>query len=200
VARLADGIFGAHFASVGSEVDFKSEAQASAEGVALRTAGLGWEVINLHNNGVDFYTQILRDVKFLWLDLDVSYMITSIPSSPNFAEVLFTMGLSKERPKFTPPPQVYDSPPISADFREFEVYNPNKLKIVGGGNLAEGQLVRLILKSWVPADGSCSQDSRHVYVTLGLSANKGDYLVFHADHAGVEVDFEVQGVIAYEYR
>jgi len=33
---------------------------------------------------------------------------------------------------------------------------------------------------------------------LGLRVEKGDYILFHADHAGTEVDFEVQGVIAYE--
>ncbi len=197
--QATNGIFGEFFASGGSEAGFKGEAQASTESGGLKTAGFGWEAINLHNNGVNLYTQVLRDAVFRWLDLDVSYMITSIPPSPNFAEVLFTMGLSKERPKFTPPPQVYDSLPNAADFREFEIYNPNKLKMVGGGNLAQGQLVRLILKSWVPVDGSCSQDSRHVYVPLGVTAKRGDYLTFHADHAGVEVDFEVQGVIAYEY-
>jgi len=73
--------------------------------------------------------------------------------------------------------------------------------MVGGGAFAEGSLVRLILKSWVPADGSGSQDHRHIYLPLGLRVERGNYIVFHTDRPGTEVDFEVQGVIAYDiYR
>jgi len=193
-------IFGKSFAFVSADTKstFAHEAEDAGARTGLKTAGFGWEVINLHNNGVDLYAEVLRNVTFRWLDLDASYMITSVPASPNFAEVLFTMSISKEKPKFSPPPQLYESLPSVTDFRELEVHNPNSLKMVGGGKLVEGSLVRLILKSWVPVDGSGSQDHRHIFLPLGLRVEKGDYIVFHADHAGTEVDFEVQGVIAYE--
>jgi hypothetical protein len=36
-----------------------------------------------------------------------------------------------------------------------------------------------------------------VYAQTGLALNKGDYLVFHMDHAGVGGDVEMQAVLQY---
>ena len=55
----------------------------------------------------------------------------------------------------------------------------------------------VILKTWVPADGTGGYTSRQFSSQAALALNKGDYLVFHMDHAGVSGDVEMQGVLQY---
>ncbi|MGA9981010.1 MAG: hypothetical protein WBQ08_20480 [Candidatus Sulfotelmatobacter sp.] len=55
----------------------------------------------------------------------------------------------------------------------------------------------MILKTWVPADGTASSTSRHVSVARSLALNAGDYLVFNMSHAGVPGDAEMQVVLQY---
>jgi hypothetical protein len=61
----------------------------------------------------------------------------------------------------------------------------------------EQWLLRLILKSWVPADGTGSQACRHATVSPGVVLPRGTHLTFHMDHAGVPVDAEMQLTLGY---
>ena len=56
----------------------------------------------------------------------------------------------------------------------------------------------IILKSWVPLDGTASSASRHVHTEPNLVLQRGDYLMFHMDHSGVKVKGEMQVVLTYE--
>lgn len=163
--------------------------------MAQASAGLGWEVENLHNNGADIYFRIAKAIQIDYVDLDVAYMVTA--PSAGFAEVLFTLGLTAGTPQFTGPPQVYQSLPPDPDLGTGQVVNPAGVTMVGGGQPAGGELVNVILKSWVPADGTGSQDQRHVTMPLSVKVPAGSYVACHMDHVGVAVDCEMQLVLGY---
>uniref|UniRef100_UPI0025C0AE62 hypothetical protein n=1 Tax=Caldivirga sp. TaxID=2080243 RepID=UPI0025C0AE62 len=161
------------------------------------TAGFGWEVVDLHNNGADAYFQVLNDLVIQWIDLDASYMLTKPPSSEGFAEVLITVGKAST-PSFSQPPQVYQSLPQSPAFTPITIINPNNLQTVADAYPEEGFIIRLILKSWVPSNGAASSVQRHVTVYPGIKVKSGEYIVFHMDHAGVgPLDCEIQATIGY---
>jgi hypothetical protein len=63
--------------------------------------------------------------------------------------------------------------------------------------LNQDQFFSVILKTWVPADGTASAASRQFVGYPSLQINTGDYLVFHMDHEGVALDAEMQVVLAY---
>lgn len=163
--------------------------------MAQASAGLGWEVENLHNNGADIYFKISHAIKLDYVDLDVAYMVTA--PSEGSAEVLFTLGLTSGKPQFSPAPQVYQTLPGDPDLGTGQLVNPAGVIWVGGGQPSGGELVNVILKSWVPADGTGSQDQRHVTLPLSLRVPAGSYLTCHMDHAGVAVDCEMQLVLGY---
>jgi hypothetical protein len=159
--------------------------------------GFGWEIVNIDNNGADVFFEV-RDTMILnSINIDVSFMITSLPAQPGFAEVLCDGGVSRQaKPNFSPPPQAYIGFPASANFGELTLHNPNKLN-VGLGGVVQDLFFNVILKTWVPETGAGGYTSRQVYAQPGLALNKGDYLVFHMDHAGVGGDVEMQAVLTY---
>jgi hypothetical protein len=163
--------------------------------MAKASAGLGWEVENLHNNGADIYFQISHAIRIDYVDLDVAYMVTA--PSAGFAEVLFSLGLTPGTPQFTGPPQAYQAFPADPDFGVGQIVNPEGLGMAGGGQPSGAELVNLILKSFVPADGTGSQDQRHVTLPLSVDAPAGSYLACHMDHDGVAVNCEMQLVVGY---
>jgi hypothetical protein len=159
--------------------------------------GFGWEIVNIDNNGADVFFEV-RDTMILnAINIDVAFMITSLPSQPGFAEVLCDGGVSRgAAPKFSAPPQAYIGFGASPNFGDLTLHNPNKLN-VGLGGVVQDLFFNVILKTWVPADGTGGSTSRQVYAQTGLALNKGDYLVFHMDHAGVGGDVEMQAVLQY---
>lgn len=163
--------------------------------MAQASAGLGWEVGNLHNNGADIYFEVVHAMTLDYVDLDVAYMVTA--PSAGFAEVLFTMGLSSGVPTFSAPPQVYESFSADPDLGVGQVVNPAGVGMVGGGQPSEAELASMILKSWVPADGTGSQDQRHLTVPLSVQVPAGSYLACHMDHAGVMVNCEMMLALGY---
>jgi hypothetical protein len=70
--------------------------------------GFGWEIVNIDNSGADVFFEV-RDTMILnAINVDVAFMITSLPSQPGFAEVLCDGGVSRGvAPKFSAPPQAY---------------------------------------------------------------------------------------------
>ncbi|MGC9227254.1 hypothetical protein [Caldivirga sp.] len=164
------------------------------------TAGFGWEVVDLHNNGADAYFQVLNDLVIQWIDLDASYMLTKPPSSEGFAEVLINVAKTQSKPQFSTGPQAYIGVPPNGYFSMVTVHNPNSLRVVPGETfyLSEGMLISLILKSWVPSNGTASSVQRHTTLYPSIKVKSGEYLVFHMDHAGVgPLDCEIQATIGY---
>lgn len=133
-----------------------------------------------------------------FLTVDVAFTILSLPGSPSLAEVLCQVGVTRGAPPtFSSGPQAYLNEPASTDFGSAQIYNPNGLN-VGVGGPVQDILYAVILKTFVPSDGSGGYTSRNVTVTPNLALNAGDYLVFHMDHAGAQGDAEMQVVMGYQ--
>lgn len=101
----------------------------------------------------------------LLVDLDVAFMISSPPASPGFAEVLCVAGVSHGGPpNLGPAPQAYVGLPVSTDFGTVQLYYPANLTGPHNTQLAQGQLLAVILTTWAPRDGTGSSTYRHVTV------------------------------------
>lgn len=161
------------------------------------SVGFGWEISNIDNNGADVFFEV-RDTMILnSINVDVAFMITSAPGGAGFAEVLCDGGVSRgAKPIFSDNPQAYIGFTPSSNFGTLTAHNPNRLN-VGLGGVVQDLFFNVILKTWVSTDGTGGYTSRQVYAQPGLALNKGDYLVFHMDHAGVGGDVEMQAVMIY---
>jgi hypothetical protein len=163
-----------------------------------KIAGFGWEIGNLDNNGANVFFRVRRGMILQWVDIDVTFMITSAPAVPGFAEVLCRAGVSRgARPNFSGPPQDYILFPTSPDFGGVQVHNPNHLSVGFDGGLLQDAFYQVVLKSWVPVDGTASSTSRTAHVEQNLVLSTSDFLVFHMAHGGVPGDAEMQVTMSY---
>jgi len=163
-----------------------------------KIAGFGWEIGNLGNNGANVFFRVRRGMILQWVDIDVTFMITSAPAVPGFAEVLCRAGVSRgARPNFSGPPQDYILFPTSLDFGGVQVHNPNHLSVGFDGVLLQDAFYQVVLKSWVPVNGTASSTSRNAHVEPNLVLSTSDVLVFHMDHGGVPGDAEMQVTMSY---
>jgi hypothetical protein len=164
-----------------------------------QSISFGWEVEDLHDNGADVSFEVLEDLVLVAADVDVATVLMSLPSTAGFQEVLCQAAISRQAPPaYGPAPTAYLQSPITTDFGKVAYYNPSNIYTVGDGAPLQDKFVSIILKSWVPLDGTASSASRHVHTEPDLALQQGDYLMFHMDHSGVEVKGEMQVVLAYE--
>jgi hypothetical protein len=171
---------------------------ATTTATGSKIAGFGWEIADLVNNGASVFFRVRRGMILQWVDIDVTFMITSAPAVPGFAEVLCRAGVSRDaRPTFSGPPQDLIVFPASPDFGGVQVHNPNNLSIGFDGNLLQEAFYQTTLKSWVPVNGTASSVSRNSHVEPDLVLSTGDFLVFHMAHAGVPGDAEMQVTMSY---
>jgi len=177
-----------------------SSARAAAEtSTGPSFASFGWEVANLDDNGADVYFEVTSNMIVSSIDIDVSFMLTSVLATAGFAEVLCRGAVSPGgRPKFYPgdPGASFESPQ-SPNFGKTHIYNPNNLNVGDDGYVLQNIFYSVILKTWVPKSGTASSTSRHVSAARSLVLNAGDYLVFNMSHAGVPGDAEMQVVLQY---
>ena len=160
-------------------------------------AGFGWEISDINNNGADLYFEVLAPMVLNNINIDVAFMLTALPAQAGFAEVLCMGGVSRgAKPTFSDSAAAYINLPPSPHFARLAQHNPNNLS-TGVGGVVDGLFYTVILKSWVPVDGTASSTDRHVSVSPGLALSKGDFLVFHMDHAGVGGDVEMQTSFLY---
>ena len=162
-------------------------------------AGFGWEVTDLNDNGADVYFEVTSSMVVSVIDIDVAFMLTALPANPGFTEILCRGTVSPGgRPKFYDgdPGASFESPQ-SFNFGKTQIRNPSRLNVGDDGYLLQNIFYSVILKTWVPADGTASSTSRHVSVARSLPLNAGDYLVFNMSHAGVPGDAEMQIVLQY---
>lgn len=187
---LAVGVFAAEGCAV-------SSAAAPASASASQVASFGWEASNLSGNGVNMSVKILNNIFLQTVNADLSATILSAKAA-GFAEILCVGGVSRQvGPSFDSSPQAYVSFPASSHFGAVTADNPNNLTLAYDHTMSDGQFLAVILKTWVPADGTASATSRQVLAYPSLNLNAGDYLVFHMDHLGVGVDAEMQIVMSY---
>lgn len=163
-----------------------------------KVAGFGWEINNLQNNGANVFFRVFQGMVLQWIDIDVAFMITSAPAVAGFAEVLCRAGISRGGfPNFSGAPSDFILFPASSDFSGVHVHNPNNLSIGVDGVLLQNAFYQVILKSWVPVDGTASSTFRNAHVEPNLMLNPNDVLVFHMNHAGVPGDAEMQVSMSY---
>jgi hypothetical protein len=134
------------------------------------------------------------------INIDVAFMIISLPETPGFTEVLAQALVSRGvAPTFdNSGGHAYLQPVTSSDFSSVTIDNPNNIPVNGNSAMGQDLFYSVILKAWVPADGTGSSTSRQVFAKPSLVLNAGDYLVFHMDHAGAPGDGEMQVVLNYE--
>jgi hypothetical protein len=175
------------------------KAQAQQTSTNPSFASFGWEVSNLDDNGADVFFEATKSLVLTAADFDLAFMLTSPPASPGFVEVLCRAAISPGGPptfNHGDPGATFVSPP-SPDFGKVKVHNPHALNVGNDGYLLQNVFCSIILKSWVPIDGTASSTSRHVRLAQSLVLNAGDYLVFNMSHAGVPGDCEMQ--VTFEY-
>jgi hypothetical protein len=188
--------------TAGTLTSFGCNAAASAMNTtnSQSVASFGWEVANLNGNGANAYFTVSRNMILNSINIDVAFMITALPAVPGFAEVLCQAGVFRGMPSFNGAPGSDYLPVVaSSDFGPVTVQNPNNLTVHANQSLAQDIFFSVILKSWVPVDGSASAASRRVAIEPSLALNVGDVMMFHMDHAGVPVDAEMQVVLGYGF-
>lgn len=169
---------------------------SGVSGSGIQVASFGWEVCNLGGNGANTYVKVANNMVLQTVNVDLAASIMNIKAA-GFAEILCTGGVSRQAlPSFTSSSQAYVNAPPSPDFGAVTPENPNGLSLLASG-MVQDQFLAVILKTWIPPDGSGSATSRQVLVYPSLNVSAGDYLVFHMDHQGVSVDAEMQVVITY---
>jgi len=154
----------------------------------LQQAGFGWEISDINNNGADVLFEVARDMTLRSLAVDVAYMITAAPLLAGFAEVLCRIFVARGGPSA-------QASPASGLFGNLQVRNPNGLRVGFDPNVIQDLFYQVILKTWVPVDGTASAASRNVRLEPLLSLSAGDFLIFHMDHLGVPGDVEMQVVL-----
>jgi len=164
-----------------------------------QSISFGWAVDDLHDNGADVSFEVLVDLVLVAADVDVATVVMSLPPTAGFQEVLCQAAISRQAPPaYGPAPTAYLQSPITTDFGKVAFYNPSNIYTVSDGAPLQDKFVSIILKSWVPLDGTASSASRHVHTEPNMALQQGDYLMFHMDHSGVEVKGEMQVVLDYE--
>ena len=163
-----------------------------------RVASFGWEAGNLSGNGVNVHFKVAGNMVLESVSVDLAASIM-IAKTAGMAEILCTGGISRQsKPTFNNlPGPAYAVFPVSQDFSPITTENPHKLSLFMNATVQQDQFLAVILKSWIPADGTASAMSRNVSVHPSVRVNAGDFLVFHMDHQGIGVDAEMQVVLTY---
>jgi len=159
-------------------------------------AGFGWE---LPNSAVPVsaavYFKAARAMTLNYIDIDLVYSIRSTPSGGAWSESLCWGTVSRGKAPTFP-----FGGPESADFGTVDFWNPDNIPAGSygyDGYLHQDEFYSVILKSWIPTDGTASATSRHVTSPISLNINSGDYLVFQMAPASYGGDFEMQVLLAY---
>ena len=128
-----------------------------------RSASFGWELANLNGNGANAYFSVPVGMVLDSLNIDVSAMPLAA-SGAGYAEVLCYGGVSRQAiPMFdNSGGHDYTSFALSSDFGSVTIVNPNNLTVAYDPVLYQDKFVSVILKTWVPSDGTASATARNV--------------------------------------
>lgn len=162
-------------------------------------AAFGWEVDNLGVNGAAVFFSVQRNLVLNLVDCDMSFSLLSAPAQPGFADVLCRGQVSRGGPpSFVPGSEANFFPPNSPAFGAVQTFNPSGLQMGTDGNPFQDTFLNVILKAWIPVDGTASQTFRHVQISPALSLNAGDYLVFTMSGGVITVDAEMQVILVFQ--
>jgi hypothetical protein len=165
------------------------------------TASFGWKVSNLNNNGADVYFPVARNMLLNAVNIDAAFVVLSQPVTPFWTELLCRGNIYRgAAPVFGPQGPSYLPFTQSPDFGSVTLYNPNNLNVHADAILKQDFFYSIIMKAWVPLDGTAAAVSRQFSAEPSLTLHAGDYLSFHMDHAGLPGEGEMQIVLAYSVR
>jgi hypothetical protein len=190
---LALGAVTAGTVTAGSVIAAKSTTSAT-ESLGRRCAGFGWE-LSINNDFAALYFPVQQEMTLVAADIDLAYTITAAPATAGFAECLFRAGVTRGAPPNLDP-RVYAFPQ-SSDFGDVLVSHPENF--YGYEHiLLQDVFYHVILKTWVPRDGTASATSRFTHVEPQLQLSQGDFLVFQGGGDGIlGGDAEMQVVLGY---
>jgi hypothetical protein len=66
------------------------------------------------------------------------------------------------------------------------------------GQPFQDTFLSVILKSWVPGDGTAAATYRHVQISPSISLSAGDYLVFTMNGGEITLDAEMQVILGFQ--
>jgi hypothetical protein len=164
-----------------------------------RNAGFGWSIPQLDNTSAYALFRVTQEVRLLFADIDASYRPSQAGESPASAQARCRAWVSRgQAPGFggVQASAAGASPP-SASFGAIEYFNPAKLTVAGDAAPLQDVFYSVVLRSWVPRDGTTSQAARVVSTRPSVTLHVGDFLVFGIDHQGVPGDVGVQAVLGF---
>ena len=162
-----------------------------------KTAGFGWEDINLNNNGADVQIPVVNAMTLTGATVDVAFMPTSAPLQAGWTEILCQGYVSPTTAPLPAKGQAYLDVARSPDFGTPVIDNPNGSAVGTSAGVAQGMLFSIILKAWVGTTPDAAAPSRNVVQPLDLYVPAGSVIALHMDHMGVPGDAEMQVVLSY---
>src|SRR5271155_5290054 len=153
----------------------------ASEPVGRGAAGFGWTVNNPGSNTAYAYFKVAHSLTLETLNVDLTCVPVGGATVPSFTEALCRGWISRGlAPSFNSGSAAVPA----ADFGAISIYNPNTLALTCDAAPLQDLFCAVILKSWVPVDGTASASSRGVFSRPSLTLRAGDYLVFSIDHTG----------------
>lgn len=161
-------------------------------------AAFGWEINNLNGGSAAAYFKVQSNLTLNLVDMDICFCPLSLPAQPGLSEVLCRGQVSRGGPPSFNTAGLLFFPPSSPAFGPLQTLNPGGLQIGSDAQPFQDTFVSVILKSWIPGDGTASANYRHVQISPSLSLNAGDYLVFTMNGGEIALDAEMQVVLTFQ--
>jgi hypothetical protein len=161
-------------------------------------AVFGWEINNLNGGGAAAYFKVQSNLVLNLIDMDVCFCPLSLPQQPGLTEVLCRGQVSRGAPPvFNTAGQLF-FPPSSPAFGPLQTLNPGGLQIGMDSQPFQDTFISVILKSWVPGDGTAAATYRHLQISPSISLSAGDYLVFTMNGGEITLDAEMQVILGFQ--
>jgi len=161
-------------------------------------AAFGWEINNLSGGSAAAYFKIQNNLVLNLVDMDVCICPLSAPAQPGLTEVLCRGQVSRGGPPVFNTAGILFFPPSSPVFGPLQTLNPGSLQIATDAQPFQDTFLNVIVKSWVPVDGTASASYRHVQIAPSLSLSAGDYLVFTMNGGEITLDAEMQVILGFQ--
>jgi len=161
-------------------------------------AAFGWEIDNLNNSSAAVYFKVQQSLVLNLVDMDVSFCPPSQPAQSGLSEVLCRGQVSRGAPPVFNTAGILYFPPSSPAFGPLQTLNPGGLQIGTDAQPFQDTFLNVILKSWIPSDGTSSATYRHVQIAPSLSVSAGDYLVFTMNGGEITLDAEMQVILTFQ--
>jgi hypothetical protein len=157
------------------------------------TVYVGWECDGIQNGSGQFIFQLPADAILTGYQLDLSMVQLTKPpligGSP-FSMILFQAGWSTAVAK--PSGWALGGSPLP--YWDVQQLSGSNIGIHAASPMLDGAFCAAILKEWVPS----SVNKSIVNMGLTIALKSGNWIAMTANHSGLQVDFECQGVLFFQ--